>query len=79
MGVRINKQKEGSRMRTIRWTDIGFTENTGEIAYNDMVLAVEPNQIARWKDDPEGRFALSVQAAADGRKRAALSKFYPSL
>lgn len=66
-------------MPTIRWNDIGFTEKTGEIAYNDMILAVEPNQIARWKDDPEGRFALSVQAAADGRKRAALSKFYPSL
>lgn len=66
-------------MRTIRWNDVGFTEAAGEIAFQDMMLAVGPSQIARWKDDPDGRFALSVSPSADGRKRAALVKFYPSL
>ena len=66
-------------MRTVRWKDVGFTEAAGEIAFSDMMLAVGPSQIARWKEDPDGRFALSVNAGSDGRKRAALSKFYPSL
>ena len=66
-------------MRTIRWTDVGCTEAVGEVAFQDMMLAVGPHQIARWKDDPDGRFALSVHSLSDGRKRAALSKFYPSL
>lgn len=66
-------------MRTVRWIDVGFTEAAGEIAFHDMMLAVGPSQIARWRDDPDGRFALSTSHGPDGRKRAALSKFYPSL
>jgi hypothetical protein len=66
-------------MHTVRWTDIDCIESAGEFTYRDMTLAVGPHQIARWKDDPDGRFALSVSASPDGRKKAALVKFYPSL
>jgi hypothetical protein len=64
-------------MSTISWKDVTFTETAGPIRHGDVTLNVTENHIARWKEDPDGRYA--VIAAPDDASPVDLGKFYPSL
>lgn len=66
-------------MPTVRWSDVAWMENAGDVEFKDMRIAVRSEHIVDWQNDPDGRFAVAVSDAADGGKRGELVKFYPSL
>jgi hypothetical protein len=64
-------------MSTVSWKDVAFTETAGLVSYGDVTLNVTNEHITRWKEDPDGRYA--VMATPDEASPADLGKFYPSL
>lgn len=64
-------------MPTISWKDVAFTEKPGQFCLRERTVLIEPEHVARWKGDPDGRFSFS--APAHGDMPAQLVRFYPSL
>ncbi|GGD28504.1 hypothetical protein [Aureimonas glaciei] len=64
-------------MSTVSWKDVTFTETAGPICRGDVTLDITEDHIARWKEDPDGRYA--VMAVSDYVSPVELGKFYPSL
>ena len=67
----------GGVMLTIGWRDVEFGEAPGLVRFRDLMVTLKAEHIARWKDDPDGRFQLRLNA--QGTETAELEKFYPSL
>jgi hypothetical protein len=64
-------------MPTMGWRDAAFTEASGPVRFRNVTVQIGPQHLARWKDDPDGRFGVTP-SAVDPTK-AELGKFYPSL
>jgi hypothetical protein len=64
-------------MSTVSWKDLAFTETAGPATFGDWTLTVKDEHIARWKEDPDGRYA--VMATPDGVSPVDLGRFFPSL
>ena len=62
-------------MTTLGWDNIKFAETPGLVRFRELLVSIGPEHIARWKDDPDGRFQLKYVSAGT----AELEKFYPSL
>jgi len=64
-------------MQTVSWKDISYTEVAGPTSFGNLALRITDEHIARWKEDPDGRYA--VMPAPEGVSPVDLGKFYPSL
>ena len=64
-------------MSTVSWKDVAFTETAGPASFGDQTLTIRDEHIARWRDDPDGRYA--VTPSPEGVSPVDLGKFYPSL
>ncbi|RYE78861.1 MAG: hypothetical protein EOP19_20930 [Hyphomicrobiales bacterium] len=64
-------------MSTVSWKDVASTETPGPASFGDLTLTITEQNIAQWKDDPDGRFA--VMETPDGVSPVDLGKFFPSL
>ena len=64
-------------MSTVGWKDLAFTQTPGPTSFGDHMLVVTEEHIARWKDDPDGRYAM--MPSAESASPIDLGKFYPSL
>ena len=64
-------------MPTLGWDSIGFSEAPGQVRFRDFIVSITEKHIARWKDDPDGRFKLRLTSEA--ANTAEPEKFYPSL
>ena len=64
-------------MSTVSWKDVAFTETAGPASFGDLTLTIKEEHIVRWKEDPDGRYA--VMPAPEGISPVDLGKFYPSL
>jgi hypothetical protein len=63
-------------MLTIGWNDIARAKAPGSVTFRQYSLAIGEADIARWEDDPDGRFKL---VTSDDPATARLGTFYPSL
>jgi len=64
-------------MATVSWRDVAHAKVPGPVTVGDYSLELRSEDIARWVDDPDGRFKLLI---GDARPQAArLGTFYPSL
>ncbi|WP_056499841.1 hypothetical protein [Aureimonas sp. Leaf454] len=64
-------------MRTIGWGDVNHMRDTGAALVENEIVAINGENIAKWMDDPDGRF--EVRAANGNGEPASLGRFCPSL
>ena len=64
-------------MPTIGWNDIAFGDAPGQIRFREFLVSITAEHIARWKDDPDGRYRLKL--LSETARTAEPEKFYPSL
>jgi hypothetical protein len=64
-------------MHSIGWREVDYTAMPGIRQVRDFTIMLLPEHIARWKEDPDGRF--EVKSSANQNALAALGQFYPSL
>ena len=64
-------------MPTVSWKDIGLKDVAGPTPYRDRMLDLTDANITRWREDPDGRFALPD--ALEVGENVPLEKFFPSL
>ncbi|WP_188913137.1 hypothetical protein [Aureimonas endophytica] len=64
-------------MPTIGWRDVAHVEVTGPVRFRSMTVQIRSEHVARWRDDPDGRF--NVHASSADPTVGELGKFFPSL
>jgi hypothetical protein len=63
-------------MSTVTWKDLEFASVPGAINFRDRLLNVGEDHIARWQEDPDGRYSLKQSTEGSDPQ---LDRFFPSL
>jgi hypothetical protein len=76
MYLHSNRLKRPKKMQTVSWRDVAHAKTPGPVSFGDYSLDLRTEDIARWVEDPDGRFKLVV---SETLPQAKLGMFYPSL